>query len=32
MNEWLKFVAENQFTISEIANGTAYKTLQEQQV
>ena len=32
INEWLKFVAENQFTISEIANGTAYKTLQEQQV
>lgn len=32
IEEWLKFVAENQFTIPEIADGTAYKTLQEQQV
>ena len=32
IDEWLKFVAENQFTIPEIADGTAYKTLQEQQV
>jgi len=32
MEEWLKFVVENQFTIPEIANGTAYKTLQEQNV
>ena len=32
VEEWLKFVAENQFTIPEIVDGTAYKTLQEQQV
>ena len=30
MQEWLKFVAENQFTIKEIENGTAYKTLKVQ--
>jgi len=30
MNEWLKYVVENQFTIDEIANGTAYETLQSQ--
>jgi len=30
MEEWLKFVAENQFTIKEIENGTAYKILKEQ--
>ena len=32
VEEWLKFVAENQFTIPEIIDGTAYKILQEQQV
>lgn len=32
VEEWLKFVVENQFTIEEIANGTAYKTLQVQNV
>jgi len=32
MNEWLKFITENQFTIEEISNGTAYKTLKEQDV
>ena len=30
MQEWLKFVAENQFTIKEIEDGTAYKTLKVQ--
>ena len=30
MQEWLKFVAENQFTIKEIENGTAYKILKVQ--
>ena len=30
VEEWLKFVANNQFTIEEIRNGIAYKTLQEQ--
>ena len=32
IREWLQFVVENQFTIAEINNGTAYKTLMEQQV
>jgi len=32
VEEWLKFVVENQFTIEEIGNGTAYKTLKEQDV
>ena len=32
MNEWLKYVAENQFTLEEISNGTAYKTLKEQEI
>jgi len=32
MGEWLKMVVENQFTIAEIEDGTAYKTLQEQLV
>ena len=32
ITEWLKMVAENQFTISEITDGTAYRTLQEQNV
>jgi len=32
MNEWLKFITENQFTLEEISNGTAYKTLKEQDV
>ena len=32
ITEWLKVVAENQFTISEITDGTAYRTLQEQNV
>ena len=30
MEEWLKFVAENQFTLNEMANGTAYETLKYQ--
>jgi hypothetical protein len=30
MEDWLKYVAENQFTIEEMANGTAYKSLKEQ--
>jgi hypothetical protein len=30
MEEWLKFVTENQFTIKEMENGTAYKILKEQ--
>jgi hypothetical protein len=30
MEDWLKYVAENQFTIEEMANGTAYKTLKAQ--
>ena len=30
MEEWLKFVAENQFTLKEMANGTAYETLKYQ--
>jgi len=29
---WLNFLAENQFTISEIENGTAYKTLMVQDI
>jgi hypothetical protein len=32
ITEWLKMIAENQFTIPEIADGTAYRTLQEQNV
>ena len=32
MNEWLKYVAENQFTLEEISNGIAYKTLKEQEI
>ena len=32
INEWLKMVAENQFTIPEIEDGTAYKIMQEQLV
>jgi hypothetical protein len=32
INEWLKYVAENQFTLEEISNGTAYKTLKEQEI
>jgi len=32
MNEWLKYVAENQFTLEEISNGTAYRVLQEQNI
>ena len=32
MNGWLNFVAENQFTIAEIENGTAHKTLMKQQI
>jgi hypothetical protein len=28
--EWLKYVVENQFTIKEIENGTAYETLKKQ--
>jgi hypothetical protein len=30
MDEWLKFVAQNQFTIREMENGTAYNLLKEQ--
>ena len=30
MEDWLKFVAENQFTLKEMANGTAYETLKYQ--
>jgi hypothetical protein len=30
VDEWLKYVVENQFTIDEMANGTAYKTLKAQ--
>ncbi len=30
MEDWLKYVSENQFTIEEMANGTAYKTLKAQ--
>jgi|TARA_R110000822_G_scaffold41286_2_gene112198 hypothetical protein len=30
VEEWLKYVAENQFTIPEIENGTAYETLKVQ--
>ena len=30
MEEWLKFVAENQFTLKEMADGTAYETLKYQ--
>jgi len=32
IEEWLKMVADNQFTIEEMRNGTAYKTLMEQNV
>jgi hypothetical protein len=32
VNEWLKMVADNQFTLEEIGNGTAYRTLREQNV
>jgi len=32
VNEWLKMVVENQFTIPEIENGTAFKVLQNQLV
>ena len=30
MEEWLKFVAENQFTLKEMANGKAYEILKYQ--
>ena len=32
VNEWLKFIVEQQFTLDEIENGTAYKLLNEQGV
>jgi hypothetical protein len=32
MEEWLKMIAENQFRLEEIENGTAYKTLIGQRV
>ena len=32
MEEWLKMLAENQFRLEEIEDGTAYKTLKEQLV
>ena len=31
IQEWLNYVSQNQFTIPEIENGTAYKILKEQQ-
>jgi len=30
INEWIKFVVENQFTIPEIESGLAYETLMKQ--
>ena len=30
VEEWLKFVVEHQFTLQEIEDGVAYKTLQKQ--
>jgi hypothetical protein len=30
MNEWINFVSENQFTLEEMSNGVAYKTLKHQ--
>ena len=30
IEDWLKFVAENQFTLKEMANGTAYETIKYQ--
>ena len=32
VNEWLKFITEQQFTMSEIEDGTAYKLLDKQGV
>ena len=32
VNEWLKFITEQQFTMDEIENGTGYKILKEQGV
>lgn len=32
VEEWFKFVVENQFTLKEMADGTAYKTLKEQDI
>jgi len=30
INDWIKMVADNQFTIQEIEDGIAFKVLQEQ--
>lgn len=30
MNEWIRYVVENQFTLDEIGNGVAYETLKRQ--
>jgi hypothetical protein len=30
VNEWMKLLANNQFTIEEMKNGTAYKVLSKQ--
>ena len=30
MNEWIKMVADNQFTLQEIESGIAYEILKEQ--
>ena len=32
VDEWMKWIVEHQFTIKEIGNGTAYRTLKEQYV
>jgi hypothetical protein len=32
IDEWLKYVVENQFTLEEMSNGTAYKILKEQDI
>ena len=32
VNEWLKFITEQQFTMNEIEDGTAYKLLKNQGV
>ena len=30
MNEWLKMISDNQFTLEEIGNGLAYEVLKKQ--
>ena len=32
MEEWMKMIAQHQFTLEEMGNGTAYKVLKEQEV